>query len=40
MNTKTNTPADAFSLACLGVCLLSSLTLFVYQVAVYTTLLG
>jgi len=39
MNTKTNT-TDAFSLICLGVCLLGSLALFTYQVVQYTTLLG
>jgi hypothetical protein len=39
MNTKTNT-TDAFSLICLGVCLLGSLALFAYQVVHYTNLLG
>lgn len=35
--TKIN---ENLSLSCLGICLIASLALFVYQLAAYTTLLG
>jgi hypothetical protein len=37
---NTTAANETFSLACLWICLTSSLALFVYQLAEYTTLLG